>query len=131
MNTCIFLGRLTRDPELSVGQSGKSYCRFSLALDGGKDREGKEKTNFFDFVAFGAKAEFLEKYFSKGKPMTVVSEATQETWEDSDGNRRSKTSFIAREIGFVPSSGNGGAKTQDEAKEPVTAGGPPDDDIPF
>lgn len=131
MNNCVFLGRLTRDPELNVGQSGTSYCRFSLALDGGKDRDGKEKTNFLDFVAFGAKAEFLNKYFTKGKPMTVVSEATQETWEDGDGNRRSKVSFIARDIGFVPSSGNGGTPAPSEQQETVGAVAGNDDDVPF
>lgn len=67
MNTVQLVGRLTRDPEVRYTDSGTSIARFSVACDRRFNREGEDSADFISCVAFGKTAEFLEKYFYKGK----------------------------------------------------------------
>lgn len=93
MNKCIFLGNLTRDPE----RHG-AVVRFSLAV---QDEFKKDTVHFLEFKAFKQTAEFVEKYFTKGKPMIVDCNAVHETWEQ-DGQKRSKVVFYVNRSSFVP-----------------------------
>lgn len=126
MNVCTFVGRLSRDPELAYSQNGKAYTKFGLAV-----QRTKDVADFFDFTAFNSTAEFIEKHFSKGDPIAVVAEAQLETWE-SDGQKRSRVSFVARNVSFVPqkSKENGNSNRQ-ETEQPVGAGVGGDDPVPF
>ena len=66
-NRIILMGRLTRDPELRTTQSGVTMCNFSVAVDR-KFQKGTEKqTDFFDIVCWRNAAEFVSKYFHKGR----------------------------------------------------------------
>lgn len=68
LNKIIVMGRLTHDPELRRTQSGTPVCSFSIACDrdfGGKDEE--KVTDFLDIVAWRSTAEFVSKYFTKGR----------------------------------------------------------------
>lgn len=67
MNKCIFMGRLTRDPEIRYTQSEKpvAVINYTLAVDRRYKREGEPSADFINFVAYGAAAEFAEKYFKK------------------------------------------------------------------
>lgn len=101
MNSCVFVGRLVKDVELQTSTAGKPWAKFALAV-----QENKDKCNFFDFVVFGQKAEFLAEYFTKGKPVSVTSQARQEEWEDSEGQKRRAVRFVVDNINFVPGSAN-------------------------
>lgn len=72
LNKIIVMGRLTRDPELRRTQSGLSVTSFSVACDRDfKSQSGEKETDFIDIVAWRTTAEFVCKYFSKGR-MAVV-----------------------------------------------------------
>ena len=71
MNNISIMGRLTRDPELTTGQSGVEMCKYSVAVDRQKDKNGNRKTDFFNCVAFGQGGAFVNKYFHKGDGIIV------------------------------------------------------------
>lgn len=72
LNKIIVMGRLTRDPELRRTQSGLSVTSFSVACDRDfKSQSGEKETDFIDIVAWRQTAEFVCKYFSKGR-MAIV-----------------------------------------------------------
>ena len=67
MNKVIMMGRFTRDPEIAYGgRDNTAVARFSIAVDKRYKKEGESGADFFNFVAFGKTAEFIEKYFHKG-----------------------------------------------------------------
>lgn len=80
MNKCIFMGRLTRDPEIRYTQSEKpvAVINYTLAVDRRYKREGEPSADFINFVAYGAAAEFAEKYFKK----EIDSLINAETWKN-------------------------------------------------
>ena len=72
LNKIIIMGRLTRDPELRRTGSGTAVTSFSLAVDRDfKSQSGEKETDFIDVVAWRSTAEFVSKYFTKGR-MAVV-----------------------------------------------------------
>ena len=87
LNAYVGIGRLTKDPELKTGNSGKSYSNFSIACNTGFG--DKKETSFFNCVIFGKQAETLCQYFKKGHRVGIRGELKQETWNDRDGNKRS------------------------------------------
>ena len=92
MNSCIFTGRLTADPETRYMTDGKAVTTFNLAVD---DGYGDNKTtSFFRMVLFGKTAESAEKYLSKGRKVAVMGRAKQNSWTDKDGNKRQSVDFI-------------------------------------
>ena len=73
LNHITIMGRLTRDPELRRTDSGIAVASYTVAVDRDRAPEGQEKeTDFIDCVAWRNTAEFVDKYFSKGR-MIVVS----------------------------------------------------------
>lgn len=108
LNSCIFAGNLGKDPEISTanGKNGPmKVARFSLAV-----RRSQEITDWVPLVAFGGKADFVEKYFHKGSGIIVECEYQQDTYTDKDGNKKSFTNFIVKEVKFPPA---GGSKAAD------------------
>lgn len=79
MNILTISGRLTREPETRETQSG-TIAKFSVAVDNfGRDKGA----SFFDCVAFGKTAEYVTKYFTKGR--TVIVTGRHEANKGSDG----------------------------------------------
>ena len=118
LNHITIMGRLTRDPEMRSTQSGVSVASFTLAVDrdfGGKDGAEKQ-TDFIDCTAWRHTAEFVSKYFSKGR-MAVVSGRLQiDNYTDNDGNKRKSAKVIADNIYFGDSKKDGATGSQsDEA----------------
>lgn len=99
MNHVILTGRLTADPKLSYTPSDKSVCSFTLAVDDGRDSEGKRKAQFIPCVAWGKTAELIDQYFTKGKPLTVTGKITVRSYE-KDGERRYMTEVVCNGIEF-------------------------------
>lgn len=96
LNHITIMGRLTRDPELRRTGSGIAVASFTVAVDrdfGGSD--GEKKTDFIDCVAWRQTAEFVSKYFTKGR-MIVVSGGLQiRDWTDKEGNKRRSAEVVA------------------------------------
>ena len=68
LNRIILMGRLTRDPELRHTQTGTPVASFSLAVDRDfKNQSGEKETDFVDIVAWRSSAEFVSRYFTKGR----------------------------------------------------------------
>lgn len=101
LNHIVLMGRLTRDPELRRTGSGIAVASFSLAVERDFKTEGGEKeTDFIDIVAWRHTAEFVSKYFTKGR-MAVVSGRLQiRPWTDKDGNKRRTAEVIADNVYF-------------------------------
>lgn len=102
LNHIVLMGRLTRDPELRRTGSGVAVATFSLAVDRdfANSQTGERETDFIDIVAWRSTAEFVSKYFTKGR-MAVVSGRLQiRNWNDKDGNKRRSAEVIADNVYF-------------------------------
>ena len=101
LNRIIIMGRLVRDPELRTTQSGKSVTSFTLAVDRDcKGQNGEKETDFIDVVAWGATAEFVCKFFSKGRMAIAEGRLQIREWKDKDGNNRRTAEIIAEHVYF-------------------------------
>ena len=136
INKVILMGRLTRDPELRHTGKGAPVTTFSIAINSGYGEN--QRTDFVNCLAWNKTAEFVTKYFTKGK-MIVIADGRISTrsWETQDGKRAYATEVIANEVNF------GESKTSPQLNTPQTAAQPPkqdddftpldeeDDDLPF
>ena len=118
LNHIVLMGRLTRDPELRRTGSGVAVASFTLAVDRDYAVQGAEKeTDFVDIVAWRNTAEFVSKYFTKGR-MAVVSGRLQiRNWQDKDGNKRRTAEVVADNVYFGDSkrdSADGGSFNQSQ-----------------
>mgnify|MGYP001423107550 CR=1 FL=1 len=96
LNKIIVMGRLTRDPELRRTQSGLSVTSFSVACDRDfKSQSGEKETDFIDIVAWRTTAEFVCKYFSKGRMAVVEGRLQIRDWQDNNGNKRRSAEIVA------------------------------------
>lgn len=88
-NRITLMGRLTRAPEMRYSQGGTAVLKFGLAVNtyAGKDRD--DNVLFVDCVAFGGRAENIQKYFSKGDGILVEGELRLNEWE-KDGEKKRK-----------------------------------------
>ena len=110
LNKIILMGRLTRDPELRRTQSGTAVTSFSLAVDRDfKSQNGEKETDFIDIVAWRGTAEFVSKYFTKGRMAVVEGRLQIRDWTDRDGGKRRSAEVIADNVYFGDSKREGGA----------------------
>ena len=102
LNRIILMGRLTRDPELRHTQTGTPVASFSLAVDRDfKDRNtGEKTTDFIDIVAWRQTAEFVSRYFTKGRMAVVEGRLQLRDWTDRDGNKRRSAEVVADNVYF-------------------------------
>lgn len=127
MNHCLFVGRLTRDPELKNTANGKTLVKFGLALQ----RRGKDAgADFIDCVAWNKTAEFIEKHFKKGSIIGVHASAQQESWE-KEGVKHTRISFSVHNAEFVPGVKNQNGEKSAPAVSAAVADEQSDDNIPF
>ena len=101
LNRIVLMGRLTRDPELRRTQSGTAVVSFSIACDRDYAAQGAEReTDFIDIVAWRGTAEFVEKYFSKGRMIVVGGRLQIRNWQDKEGNKRRSAEVVADNVYF-------------------------------
>jgi len=101
LNRVILMGRLTRDPELRRTQSGTAVTSFSLAVDRDfKSQAGEKETDFIDVVAWRNTAEFVSRYFTKGRMAVVEGRLQIRDWKDKDGNNRRSAEVYADNVYF-------------------------------
>ncbi len=109
LNHITIMGRLTRDPELRMTQSQTQVASFTLAVDrdfGGRDG-GEKQADFIDCVAWRQTAEFVGKYFSKGRMAVVSGRLQSRKWEDREGNKRTSWEVVADNVYFGDSRRDG------------------------
>ena len=104
LNKIIIMGRLTIDPELRRTGSGTAVTSFSLACDRDfKSQSGDKETDFIEVVAWKNTAEFVSKYFSKGRMAVVEGRLQIRDWTDKDGGKRRSAEVVADNVYFADS----------------------------
>lgn len=102
MNTCIFIGRLTRDPEIRSAGDTK-VASFALAVDRRiKSKDGVE-ADFFNITAFGKSADFAQNWLNKGMKIAITARAENHNYTDKNGVKRYEVQFVAEKIEFAES----------------------------
>ena len=147
INRVIISGNLTRDPELRSTASGLPVLGIGVAVN---DRRKNQQTgewedypNFIDCTMFGARAESLSRFLSKGTKVAIEGKLRWSQWE-REGQKRSKIEVIVDELEFMSSRDGGG---QSYGSQPSSGGYAPapaaaapmpdasssvyDEDIPF
>ena len=105
-NKAILIGRLTADPELKQTPNGVSVCSFSIACDRAfSGRNGERQTDFINIVTWRQQAEFVSKYFSKGRLIGIDGSIQTRNYEDKNGNKRTAVEVVA-DRAFVVDSKN-------------------------
>ena len=121
LNKVILIGNLTADPELKQTPSGISVVSFTIAINrryqSKNQAEGQQTADFISIVAWRQTAEFVSRYFKKGKPILVCGALQSRSYTDGQGNKRYVTEVVADEVGFVEnkSEGQGGSQYTPDA----------------
>ena len=123
LNKIILMGRLTRDPELRRTQSGTPVASFSLAVDRDfKNKEtGEKSTDFIDIVAWRQTAEFVSRYFTKGRMAVVEGRLQIRDWTDKDGGKRRSAEVVADNVYFGDNKRDGESGGGSYAPRPTSA----------
>lgn len=131
LNRIIVMGRVTRDPELRRTNSGTAVASFTVAVDRDfKSQSGEKETEFIDVVAWRNTAEFVSKYFSKGRMAVVEGRLQLRDWTDKDGNKRRSAEIVADSVYFGDSKRDGGDTVQSEPQSGFSEV-EDDGDLPF
>ena len=102
MNKVILIGNLARDPELRTTQSGVPRCLFTLAVHRRfTNAQGEREADFINCVAWRTTAEFVQRYFTKGRKCAVVGQLQTRSYEGQDGQKRYVTEVVVDEVEFV------------------------------
>ena len=128
-NKVILIGNLTADPELKQTPNGVSVCRFTLAVNRrfvsrGTGEQNQQTADFITVVAWKQSAEFVVRYFKKGRPILVCGQIQSRSWSDQNGQKHYATEVVADEVTFVENKGDvagqvGGAYTPDAYGAPA------------
>ena len=129
MNSVILLGRLTAAPELKTTTQGTSVTAFCIAVDRRfQSKDGERQTDFINCVAWRSTAEFINRYFTKGDPITIQGEIQSRKYQDKDGNKRIAVEVQVNDVRFVPAKSNGNNAPAENNEFTETDF---DDDLPF
>ncbi|MCC8131647.1 MAG: single-stranded DNA-binding protein [Oscillospiraceae bacterium] len=102
LNRVILMGRITRDLEIRQSQGGTAVLRFSIAVDRNFARQGEERqTDFFTCVAFGQRAEFINKYFRKGSMIAIEGQLRENNYEDRNQVKHYSVEVIVDGVSFT------------------------------
>lgn len=123
-NKILLMGNLTRDPELKYLPSNTPVVEFGLAVNRKfKRQDGSpgEEVMFVDCRTFARTAEVINQYFHKGDPIFIEGRLQLDSWQDKDGNKRSKHRVFIESFEFVGGrreGGGGGSGGPDEGYAP-------------
>ncbi len=130
LNKVFLMGRLVADPELRQTPSNVSVASFRIAVDRDYQRQGEEKqADFISVVAWRQTADFVGRYFSKGRMIVIEGSLRTGSYTDQQGNKRYTTEVYADHVYF----GDSKTKTDVNAPLPMSADEfePIDEEDPF
>lgn len=137
INRVIVSGNLTREPEVRTTASGNPVMGFGIAVNDRRKNsqtgEWEDYPNFIDCTMFGARAQSVSRFLSKGSKVAIEGKLRWSQWETNEGQKRSKIEIIVDEIEFISSISNGAqvpATASATAVDPMTST-LYDDDIAF
>ena len=121
LNTAAIMGRLVADPELKHTPNGVAVTSFTLAVDRNYAKPGEERqTDWIDVVAWRGVAEFICKYFTKGRMIALSGSLQTRVWEDRCGAKHKAVELVAQQVSFcgdkVKESGRGEPAGQEPPK---------------
>lgn len=96
-NTVTVAGNITRDPELRFTQSGMAVTSFGLAWNR-RRQDQEDEVSFFDVTCFRQLAENVAESLHKGARVVIYGTLQQRSWENADGDRRSKVEILADDV---------------------------------
>jgi single-strand DNA-binding protein len=124
-NKAIVVGRFTADPELKQTPNGVAVTSFSIAVNRAFAPKGQERqTDFLDIVAWRQTAEFICRYFAKGKAILIEGSIQTRNYVDKNGQNRRAWEIVADSAHFVESKNAvpaGGAPAPSDAMAPAAA----------
>lgn len=123
LNLWVGTGRLARDPELKQTQSGVSVCNFTIAVDRDYKNGDEKVTDWVDVVCWRGTAEFVHKYFSKGRMATVSGSLQSKKWKDKEGNNRTSWEVQAQNVYFADSKRDGDSGSGGSSPAPASPDG--------
>ncbi len=101
-NKVIMVGNLVADPELRQTPNGLAVTTFRIAVGRRFAKQGdQQQTDFFDVVAWRQTAEFVTRFFTKGRSILVCGSLQTRQWQDQNGNKRISYEIVADECSFV------------------------------
>jgi single-strand DNA-binding protein len=102
-NTVTVIGNITRDPEIRYTREGQATCQLGIAVNrrwqNRATQQWEEAVSFFDVIAWRDLAENVALSVGKGMRVMVAGRLEQRTWENDNGERRSKVEIVADDIG--------------------------------
>lgn len=126
MNKLFLIGNLTKDPEISQTQNGLTICKFGIAVNRPYQTNGERITDFFSITVWRTLADNCGKYLKKGSKVAVTAQLQNHSYEDRDGNKRSRNDIVAEAVEFLSSVKN---DAQDRQEPPVLE--EINEDLPF
>ena len=116
INVVCVSGNLTRDPE-KRGKKDNPVLSFGIAVNDRvkKGDEWEDRPNFFDCTVFGNRAKSLGKILKKGMPVTIKGKLHYSSWENDEGEKRSKVDITVEELTLPPKSK--GSDSSDEGED--------------
>ena len=116
INHIVTMGRLVRQPEIRRTQSGIPVCSFTIACQRDfKSADGEKAVDYIDIIAWRSTAEFVSKYFTKGRMAVVDGRLQLRDWTDRDGNKRRSAEVVANSVSF------GDSRPQTQQEQPAYA----------
>lgn len=134
MNLVVLMGRLTKDPEVRYTQGEKpmAIARFTLAVDREVKRDNAQATaDFVSCIAFDKTAEFIEKYFKKGRKIAVVGRIQTGSYTNKDGAKVYTTDVVVGKVEFADSKPEGAEAAVPDANGFETIPDGIDETLPF
>lgn len=120
LNSVTLMGRLVADPELKTTQNGTSVVSFRLAVERNYAPQGQERqADFLPCVAWRQAAEFIGKYFTKGRMIAVEGSLQSRNYEDKNGQKRTAYEVIVDQAYFADSRPAAPAQETPPAAPPV------------
>ena len=124
-NRVILMGRLTRDPELRTTPSGIQMCRFSVAVDRQYAKQGEERqADFFDVTVWRQTAEFVCKYFTKGRMIHIEGRLQNNNYEDQNGVKHYSNVVIGDQVSFCGDKSGSASGADPPKQQPATKTNP-------
>ena len=104
LNHITIMGRICNEIELRRTPNGTAVASFTVACDRDfKEKNGEKETDFIEVVAWRNTAEFIQKYFGKGRMIVVSGRLQIRSWTDKDGNKRKTAEVVAEDAYFADS----------------------------
>lgn len=122
LNVVVLSGNITDDLEVEHTDSGTARLNFTLAIN--QYYNGEQHTTFVPITAWKGTAEAVANNLSKGSPIELTGRINVYNYKDKEGNSRTFTSVVARNVNFLPSGGGDGQVEKPEEVED-------DEEVPF